>query len=269
MPEPPPPPQRREPRQWWTGLADLLLPVACAGCGRVRAALCGGCRARLGGAGARRVRLAQAPPGLPPVFTAAEYGGVVRSVLLAHKERGALRLGRPLGQALAVAVRAAARHTDHPNGEEGHGEGELLLVPVPSARHSVKARGHDATRRIALAASAELRGAGLPASVLSALRRRREVLDQADLDPCQRLTNVAGAFEAAPASRALLPGARIVVVDDLLTTGASLAEAARAVRDAGGTVIAGATVAAPGVATAAGPAAGTAPAPFPKPQTFG
>jgi predicted amidophosphoribosyltransferase len=260
MPQPPPDPERPAVRQWWTGLADLLLPVPCAGCGRAREAVCGRCRALLGGAGARRVRLPAAPPGLPPVFTAAEYGGAVRKVLLTHKERGALRLGRPLGEALAVAVRAAVHHDGNTSSrntssrntigkstnmwKEGADGDGLLLVPVPSARHSVKVRGHDATRRIAFAASAALRGTGLPVTVLGALRQRRPVLDQADLDPWQRLANVVGAFGTTPANRALLRARRVIVVDDLLTTGASLCEATRALREAGAHVTAGATVAA-------------------------
>ncbi|MFE4022702.1 ComF family protein [Streptomyces sp. NPDC059101] len=154
-------------------------------------------------------------------------------MLLAHKERGALRLAAPLGAVLAGAVRGV-----------GGGGGPLLLVPVPSARRAVAGRGHDPVRRIALAASGELRRVGVGARVVGVLRQRRAVVDQAGLDARQRLANVDGALEVPGAVGRLLTGLPVVLVDDLVTTGATLAEAARAVRAAGGRVSGAAVVAA-------------------------
>ncbi|WP_037664674.1 hypothetical protein, partial [Streptomyces aurantiacus] len=101
-------------------------------------------------------------------------------------------------------------------------------------RRAVWARGHDPVRRIALAAAGQLRGAGVPVSVLCALRQRRAVADQAGLNSRQRQArqrqaNLAGALEVvAGAGRLLREAGKVVVVDDLMTTGASLAEASRA-----------------------------------------
>lgn len=170
----------------------------------------------------RRVRPLPEPAGLPVVHAAAPYENAVRAVLLAHKERGALGLVGALGKALANAVRAGTGQRD--------GAGPLLLVPVPSARRATAARGHDPARRIALAAARELRRTGTPARVLAVLRQRRAVADQAGLDAGQRQLNLAGALEVASGGRRLLRGGGVVLVDDLLTTGATLAEAARAVR---------------------------------------
>jgi predicted amidophosphoribosyltransferase len=109
----------------------------------------------------------------------------------------------------------------------------VLLVPVPSSRRAVRARGHDPARRIALAAAGELRRTGTPARVLGVLRQRRAVADQSGLNSRQRLDNLAGALEVvAGGARLLADGGRVVLVDDLMTTGASLTEAARAVRAA-------------------------------------
>ncbi|WP_331279941.1 ComF family protein [Streptomyces sp. e14] len=108
----------------------------------------------------------------------------------------------------------------------------MLLVPVPSARRAVRARGHDPARRIALAAAAGLRRTGTPARVPAVLRQRRAVADQSGLDSRQRLANLAGALEVAPGGVRLLRAGPVVLVDDLMTTGASLTEAARAVRSA-------------------------------------
>ncbi|MFE5680123.1 ComF family protein [Streptomyces erythrochromogenes] len=221
-------------RGWWQELAGLVLPVDCAGCGAARVLVCADCRGALGGAVAGPVRPSPRPAGLPAVQAAAAYEGAVRAVLLAHKERGALPLAGVLGAALAAAVLA---------GGTGPGRGEVALVPVPSARRQVRARGHDPARRIALAAAGRLRRAGVPARVAPVLGLRRAVADQAGLGARQRRENLAGALAVRRDGARLTGGARIVLVDDVVTTGATLAEAARAVRAAG---------------LAAGPAAGPA-----------
>ncbi|UQI43424.1 ComF family protein [Streptomyces sp. HU2014] len=251
-------------RGWWQEIAGLVLPVDCAGCGRWRSPLCEVCREALDGRAARPVRPEPEPAGLPPVHAAAVYGGRVRAVLLAHKERGALGLVGPLGSALAGAVRSATRalrvETAAPGGVRAEcvplrgarpraaiaGAGPLLLVPVPSARRAVVARGHDPARRIALAAARALRRSGADARVAPLLRQRRAVADQSRLDARQRRANVAGALEVVPGGeRWLTAQGPVVPVDDLMTTGASLAEASRALSWAGGRVLGAAVVAAP------------------------
>ncbi|MFE4638642.1 ComF family protein [Streptomyces sp. NPDC056773] len=217
-------------REGWRGLAGelagLVLPVGCAGCGAGRAVLCGDCRSELSGAGAGPVRPSPCPAGLPAVYAATAYREAVRAVVLAHKERGALPLAAALGGALAAAVRAG--------GAGGSGAGGVALVPVPSARHRVRARGHDPARRIALAASARLRREGVAARVTPVLRLRRAVADQAGLGAAMRRENLAGALEARTGAVRVMAGmARIVIVDDLVTTGSTLLEAARALRAAG------------------------------------
>ncbi|MFD7708941.1 ComF family protein [Streptomyces sp. NPDC059786] len=238
-------------RGWWQDLTDLVLPAECGGCGRPRAVLCPECRRALCGTAPRRVRPEPEPAGLPVVHAAAPYADEVRAALLAHKERGALPLAAPLGTALAGAVRTVLAETGGAVGLTGPGEtggaaglcgaggvpgggitGPVLLVPVPSARRAVRARGHDPARRIALAAAGELRRSGTAARVLGVLRQRRAVADQAGLGSAQRLANLAGALTVPAAGARLLAGGCVVLVDDLMTTGASLAEAARAVREA-------------------------------------
>ncbi|MFD5148622.1 ComF family protein [Streptomyces sp. NPDC058401] len=252
-------------REWWRvlagELAGLVLPAGCAGCGTGRAVLCGACRSALSGAGAGPVRPSPCPAGLPAVHAATAYREAVRAVVLAHKERGALPLAAVLGAALAAAVRAGGVSGA---GVSGAGGGGVVLVPVPSARHRVRARGHDPGRRIALAASARLRREGVPARVVPVLRLRRAVADQAGLGAAQRRENLAGALEARPGAGRLTAGAaRIVIVDDLVTTGSTLAEAARALRAAGigapGGAAGGAVGAALAAAVVAAPADSFAP----------
>ncbi|MFE7779142.1 ComF family protein [Streptomyces sp. NPDC057445] len=214
-------------RGWWHEIAGLVLPVACGGCGEPRTRLCEDCGWQLAGRRARRVRPCPEPAELPVVFAAARYEDAVRAVLLAHKERGALGLARPLGGALAGAVRAAV-----PEADQARAAQPLMLVPVPSARSAVRARGHDATRRVAVAAAGILRRSGVPAGALPVLRQCRPVADQSGLTARERQANMAGALMVPAGAGRLLKDRRVVLVDDVMTTGASLAEAARALRAA-------------------------------------
>ncbi|MEU9581091.1 ComF family protein [Streptomyces chilikensis] len=246
-------------RDWWRALAELVLPGECAGCGAPRTVLCDGCRRAVRRGPPRPVRPRDAPAGLPPVWAAAPYADAVRSVLLAHKERGALPLAAPLGEALAGAVRAALG--EDPAGEGGpaaaRGAGArdrpVVLVPVPSARRAVRERGHDPARRIAVAAAGALRRSGTPARTAAVLRQRRAVADQTELDAVGRLANLDGALGLRPGARALLPAdGRLLVVDDVTTTGASVAEAARVLREAAETKGTGVPFAAAVVAASPG-----------------
>ncbi|MFD9129257.1 ComF family protein, partial [Kitasatospora sp. NPDC059571] len=171
-------------------LLDLLLPTRCAGCGQGRAQLCARCREALSAACAGPADPVPRPAGLPPVHASAAYAGPVRSLLITHKERGALALAGPLGTALAGAVRSAV--------PEGPGGGPLLLVPVPSARGAVRARGHDPTLRLARAAARDLRRAGLPARAVPVLRQVRPVADPAGLGAAARHRNLHGALGVPP-----------------------------------------------------------------------
>ncbi|WP_432091702.1 ComF family protein [Streptomyces sp. NRRL F-5630] len=213
---------------WWSALAELVLPAECFGCGTAGAPACGGCREVLEGREVRRVRPEAAPPGLPRVSAAVAYEGEVRSLLLAYKERGALGLAGPLGAALAAAVR-------HGDGAD-RGVGPVALVPVPSAARAVRARGHDHVGRLARVAAGRLRAEGRAARVVPALALCREVRDQAGLGARERRANLAGAVRVRAGAVRLLrespDGTTVVLVDDLMTTGSTIAEAARALRAA-------------------------------------
>ncbi|MEU6443542.1 ComF family protein [Streptomyces sp. NPDC047046] len=211
-------------------MAELVLPAECFGCGTAGALACGGCREVLEETEVRRVRPEPAPPGLPGVSAAVAYEGVVRKLLLAHKERGALGLAGPLGGALAAAVRHGA------GGDTGVGVGPVVLVPVPSAARAVRARGHDPVVRLARVAAGRLRAGGRAAHVVPALALGREVRDQAGLGARERRANLAGAVRVRAGGVRLLreapPRTTVVLVDDVMTTGATIAEAARALHAA-------------------------------------
>ena len=196
-------------------LQQLVLPVDCVGCGSAGPALCGDCRLRL----APDVTVRDV--GGLRVASGLAYAGVAQPVLVAFKNEGRTGLAAPLAAALRAAVQEAVAVVD---GDD------LLLVPMARTRRSAVERGYDPLRVL-------LRHARLPHR--DVLRLVRRPGDQMRLGREARFANVRGGM----AARLPLTGRRVLLVDDVVTTGATLAEAARAVRAAGGAVLGAATVA--------------------------
>jgi predicted amidophosphoribosyltransferase len=162
------------------------------------------------------------PAGLPVPTATAQYAGVVRKVILAHKEDGHYALARPLGEVLARAIQTALAQ-----------ERAAWLCPVPSARATVRQRGHDPLRRVVVAAVRELRRLGYDVRLADALSVVRRPADQAGLSADERAANLAGAFEGRSRWAERLTDQPVILVDDVLTTGSTLAEACRALASRG------------------------------------
>ena len=171
------------------------------------------------------------PDGLAPAFSASEYAGVPRALVLAHKERGVLPLARPLGELLAAAVRSATP-----------GPGPVLLVPVAGRPAAIRERGHDPMLAVTTQAARLLP----EARTARLLRCRTTAADQAGLTASERAANLAGTLWCPSAGLHRWAGlrARVVICDDVLTTGSTAREAQRALESAGVRVSAIATVAA-------------------------
>lgn len=172
---------------------------------------------------------------------AGEYAGNLRTLLIEHKEHTRLALAGPLGRLLALAVLDAHRAatTGHP--AAARLDTVLDLVPVPSHPAVVRSRGHDPVRRMSRVAAGHLRGAGHRVRVVPLLRVLARPEDQAGLGAAARAANVSGRFAARLRPRARAP---VVLVDDVITTGATLREAQRALEAAGIHPVGAATVAA-------------------------
>ncbi|TDB93766.1 phosphoribosyltransferase family protein, partial [Actinomadura sp. 7K534] len=221
-------------------LLDLILPEHCAGCGVAPVLLCDACALPLQGP-ARPARTA--PEGLPPPWTVTTYEGSLRAILAAYKEHGRTALAAPLGEALATAVKAALTPNHLPTAAEVHpGHDPPTLVWVPSRRMATRRRGHDALRGLVNVAAHRLRTTGVPVICVDALRQRGRVADQAALTARERTANLAGALDVTTPTQ--IADRPVVLVDDVVTTGASLAEAARALRKAGADLLGTATIAA-------------------------
>jgi predicted amidophosphoribosyltransferase len=225
---------------------DLLLGTTCVGCARPGRLLCAACDTALDPHPAPAWPR-PAPPGLTEPWAATTYAGTVRAMILGHKERRLLGLATPLGELLALVVAQAVDDlTAHPAEQES--VVPLLLVPVPSRPRTVRQRGHEPTTSLVRVAAARLTEVGRPARCLPLLRTRPGLADQSGLDARGRAANLAGAFRThAPLLRALARAGvcgHVVVCDDVLTTGATAAEAQRALRSVGLPPVAAVAVAA-------------------------
>ncbi|HWH25272.1 MAG TPA: phosphoribosyltransferase family protein [Pseudolysinimonas sp.] len=201
----------------------LVLPVECAGCGRVDRGLCVDCLAQLRPEVVRR-RLSDGVA----VFSGLDYSGVAARVILAFKEAHRTDVAGRLAPALTAALVAACDTAEMDT--EDAGAAPLLLVPIPGTRAAFRRRGYEPVRVIAGRAGFPLCRAFAPALAHRA---------QKSAGQSERAVNVQGAFRL----RIPVAGRRVVLIDDVVTTGATLVEAARVVREAGGEVVAAATVA--------------------------
>ncbi len=202
------------------------------------AAVCETCRPLLLDGPVRDVRPYPRPVGLPPCSAAAAYAGKMRRCLIAYKERGRRDLAPVLALALVKVLRELDRNIPGP----------LLIVPVPPSRVALRTRGFDHVAllvRLALRFLPPASSSGWGWSPL--LYPTRRVADQAGLPASARARNVAGSLSARPGiGRRTLAGRPplLVLVDDVVTSGATMAEATRALRASGLRVHAAAAVAA-------------------------
>ncbi|HET6667696.1 MAG TPA: phosphoribosyltransferase family protein [Intrasporangium sp.] len=234
-------------------LLDLVLPLECAACRRPGDAWCRRCSAALA-----RSRLAPdrrlvapdpVPPAFPDCFAWGQYTGPLRAGIRSWKDGGRRDLDRGLAVLLAAAMADAlrGRAPGAPGGSGSRG-GPVLIVTVPSSPRAVRLRGD---RPLELVTGHALqRLAGVPTQgprllgPLEVLHHRRIVADQAGLGALGRSTNLASSMEVGRRTAALVRGGRCLIVDDVVTTGSTLAEGARALRAAGAIDVRAAVIAA-------------------------
>ena len=215
---------------WMRFLLDLLLPPCCAGCGREGTVLCPRCRLPLRRrlhepAGAPLGMPVTMPPGLLQLEWCAMYSGPTRAALHALKYRGERRLCEPLGMALAERWQAAGRGGDL-----------ITWVPVHQSRRAE--RGFDQAEELARVMASQL---SLPLE--RCLERRLRTVAQHSLGQQDRACNTGGAFSVRPGNAERLRGCWLVLVDDIMTTGATLSSCAAALPAAGAAAVSAITLA--------------------------
>jgi predicted amidophosphoribosyltransferase len=203
-------------------LLDLIIPRRCAGCELPGTGWCPTCAATL------RAPFAverEATAHGPPAYALAGYRGAARRAVLAYKERGRRDLAAPLGGALGAAVL-------HLPGARAGPDGTWYLVPAPSRPAAARRRGGPHLVPVARQVAATLAAAGHAAAVAPALRLDRSTRDSVGLTAADRAANLRGRMRHVPAGSPPA-GHPVVLLDDVLTTGATAAAATEVLAAAG------------------------------------
>ena len=206
-------------RRGAAGVADLALPRECGGCGRPGTPWCAVCARAI-----RDVPIRLRPSagiggrgrgGEVPVWAAGRYRGPLRGAILGLKEHGRRDLAEVLGEALAAGLVTLARWGELP------GRPALMLIPAPVRAAAARRRGGDVVTAVAIAAAGRL---GPATRTVPLLRTANWVRDSAGLSSAARAANLRGAVTLTrPVPRRAAGRASAVLVDDVLTTGATAA----------------------------------------------
>ena len=212
---------------WLAACRDLLLPRGCAGCDAPDETLCPACLPFFGALRSWRL------PGTSfPCHACADYRGPVRQAVLAWKDHGDVELDRVFARIMERAVEDAVRAGGVPASR-----GSLLVVPLPSSARSVRRRGRVHVRPLARAVGGALAWCGVDARVVDALTVRgvrSKSVEASDVRSRRRRLSDGVVCRDAEALR----GCDVVLVDDIVTTGSTVAQCARVVEGAGGRVVA-------------------------------
>jgi len=192
-----------------TSLEELIFPVRCLGCGALGLEICSQCR-RFWQPRIYRSHSSRKPHF--PIYSSIPYSPIAGKVLLAAKEHGIQRADELMVGALSHSLSLRLQ-------EQGIG----FLVPIPSRKSVARLRGRQFINELAREIGS---GARVPTHEI--LTHTRAVKDQSKLDAKERLENLDGALTSMR-----YRSGKAIIVDDLVTTGVTLQEAARALRAAG------------------------------------
>ena len=216
-----------------TSILDLVLGRVCAGCDEPGTLLCTRCTSDLEPRIRRRhdVDMGDVMAGLRiPVVCAVDYRGAARQVLYRYKDHRIRQLAGPLSRPLAASIAFAAAQVGAPLQT-------TLLTPMPTRSSSVRRRGFDATAHLVRKAQRRCHAAG----VHPLLRDVRSVGATKTMGALEREQRTIDAFRLI--RERSLPAGPVILIDDVITTGATVKEAAGTLVLAGVQVVAVATLA--------------------------
>ncbi|MHC9291376.1 ComF family protein [Mycobacterium sp. LTG2003] len=197
-------------------MLDLILPLECGGCGAPSTRWCATCAKELAVRDDEpHLITPRLDPGVP-VFALGRHAGARRSAIVAVKEKGRTDLVAPLACAMRTGLDRLVSW--------GIIEAALTIVPAPTRRVAARRRGGDPVTRIAAHAATGLSGIG----VVQALRLRPWARDSVGLSGVDRRRNIAGRVRVVKRVTG-----EVLLVDDIVTTGATAAESVRTLRTAG------------------------------------
>jgi predicted amidophosphoribosyltransferase len=205
--------------QFFSDLKYLLFPTRCFGCRELGYSICSECRKQW------NPHLYQSRVTNLSVYSAITYSPVAKNILLAAKEQGVKSADQLVRNAVSVSIHELFKK--YPS---------CALVPIPSSASSNRRRGRDFINEIAISVARDLGVAVLPL-----LEHQRKIRDQSKLNVSNRHQNLAMALSIKPQFRGNYSSERVVILDDLVTTGATIGEANRALTRGGFKVQAAAT----------------------------
>jgi len=205
--------------QLFSDFKFLLFPTRCFGCRELGYAICSQCRQMW------NPHRYQSQVSNLSVYSAIPYSPVAKNILLAAKEQNIKSADQLVRQALRESLLALFQK--HYN---------CALVPIPSSRSSNRRRGRDFINEIAISVAQDF-----GVTVLPLLEHQRVIRDQSRLKIAGRRENLAMALSIKPEFRGNYSGENVVILDDLVTTGATINEATRALTRGGFKVQAAAT----------------------------
>lgn len=199
---------------------DLIFPPRCSGCGRVDTRWCARCAQNLAAVplAMDAVRLL----GLDALVATGEHSGQLQRAVQALKYEGVLQVAEPLAQRMIRVIDAQNWRFDR-------------VLAVPLHRRRLAQRGYNQAKALAHIIAQHYQ---LPLAD-DLLTRQRDTRTQVGLNRPQRIANMEGAFLVTPTK---LQGQRILLVDDVRTTGATISACAQALRSAGASRVYGITV---------------------------
>jgi ComF family protein len=221
---------------------DTLFPVHCAGCQQTGHVLCPACIAKIHPIPSPMCDFCGAPlstygscktcqyhrPNLSGMRAVSLYEEPIRGCIHGLKYDGNVRLASPLGLLLVQAFHRYSMHAD-------------ILIPVPLHSERQKHRGFNHAALLAEVCAAKIR---VPMNE-NILIRHRHTIAQVELHPKERYQNVAGAFVCSSSAKNILSGRKVLLIDDVSTTGATLEACATPLFEAGAKEVWGLVLARP------------------------